>query len=272
MTRNFNALFTGMTALAFATLSRIAHAADPPTGSRGMGMPNHSGFKANDFHITSDQKSLVSAKLRGMPNVSYRKNGVPHNPTPSDPADSAHFEGGEVDNNGPSSLDMTGPAGGLNLPNLGRVHGWWTWNGAGIGPIIWDLQALYTASTSNGDGTMNGRIDFVNPSSEVAIYHNVQVGLITTDLLRADGQDPGGLPTGSTLLNAGSFALSPGEGFSMDLYNVPENARLGVYNVTQVGSELRWYGTQTHLVPEPASIAALAFGALGIVRRRWLKR
>lgn len=207
MTRNS---ITRLLSLALALSTTFAFADDPATGSRGMGMPNHSGFDANDFHITADRKSLIGAKMRGMPNVSYRKNGQPHNPTPGDPADSAHFEGGTIPNGGPGSLDMTGPAGALGLPNFGRVHGWWTWNGAGVGPIIYDLQALYTASSSNGDGTRDGSITFANPSTEVAFYPLVQIGMISMDLLRADGQDPGGLPVGSTLLASSAFALPPG--------------------------------------------------------------
>lgn len=265
MTRNS---ITRLLSLALALSSTLAFADDPKTGSRGMGMPNRSGFRANDFHITSDSKALIGAKLRGMPKVKYRKNGFDHEPTASDPADSAHFDGGEIDIDGPSSLDMTGPAGGLNLPNFGRVNGWWTWGGFGVGPIMYDLQALYTSSNSNGDGTMNGSLTFANPSTEVAFYPVVHIGLISSDLLRADGEDPGGLPVGSTLLASSSFVIAPGSSHTIDLFNVPEDARLGVYNVTHIGAESRWYGTQTNLVPEPGSMLAIGTGIATLVAAR----
>ncbi len=241
-------------------------------GSRSVSITNNTGQNANDFHVTSDNHLIIGGELRGYPRtqiasgVSYRRNGVDHTPSSGDGADSAHFDfgfdvppGDGVANT--ISVNLSANDEGL-LPLLGRVWGWWTHTENGvttpIGNIFWDIQELKTAQVnSNGNGTSNLRVDFINYADQTATYTDYQLGIITADLNTGGGDDLTALPPGSNILDFGSFNILAGGVRSLDLFNIPDNARLGVVYTTQVGDNVIHYVTQTGIVPEPATITIL---------------
>jgi hypothetical protein len=266
-------------ALTVAGVIVLLTAVSVQAGSRSLVIKNNTGQKANDFHVTSNDHLITGGVLRGWPRtqiaggVNFRRNGVDHTPTGGNGADSAHFDFGfdvPAGNNPENSISLTLSANdeGL-LPNFGRVWGWWTNDSTPIGPIYWDIQELKTAQVNqNGNGTSNIQLDFINYADQAAMYTNYQLGIIQGDLNTGGGEDLTALPPGSNILDFGSFTIAAGGVRTLNLFNIPNDARLGVVHTTQVGDNVIQYVTQTSVVPEPTAISILSTLLFGLLLTR----
>lgn len=176
---------------------------------------------------------------------------------------------------GPSTYAAAGPMQTINVPNVATFTGGVILGNATNFPAIKFATApnTYASASPNvagGDPSLSSTLDIaIDPAFTVSeVFLPVFNGMTSTQSYVVNAYDGANLVASQTLANIPSNALS-GYGTADLLASNITHVSISPTDTTQGWDFLiDTVGFNTSAVPEPASMAALGIGAIGLLRRR----